>query len=416
MIDLTCIQKADPEIYESMVKELSRQRGNLELIASENIVSPAVMAAMGSPFPNKYAEGYPGKRYYGGCEFVDVAEDLARNRLKELFGCEYCNVQPHSGAQANFAVYFAMLKHGDTIMGMNLSHGGHLTHGSPVNISGLYFNIVPYGVSEQTETIDYEEMEKIALECKPKLIVSGASAYPRVIDFKRIREICDKAGALMMVDIAHIAGLVAAGLHPSPVPYADFVTTTTHKTLRGPRGGAIMCKEQYGKAIDKAIFPGTQGGPLMHVIAAKAVAFKEALSPEFKQYQSQVVKNAQAMAKRFTDNGVRLVSGGTDNHLMLVDLRNENMTGKELEFLLDQAHITVNKNTIPFETTSPFITSGVRIGTPAITSRGMKEDEAKEVADLVTEVIRKRESALESVSQKVAALCSKFPIYQNDIL
>ena len=272
MIDLTCIQKTDPEIYESMVKELTRQRGNLELIASENIVSPAVMAAMGSHFTNKYAEGYPGKRYYGGCEFVDVAEDLARNRLKELFGCEYCNVQPHSGAQANFAVYFAMLKHGDTIMGMNLSHGGHLTHGSPVNISGLYFNIVPYGVSEQTETIDYDEMEKIALECKPKLIVSGASAYPRVIDFKRIREICDKAGALMMVDIAHIAGLVAAGLHPSPVPYADFVTTTTHKTLRGPRGGAIMCKEQYGKAIDKAIFPGTQGGPLMHVIAAKAVA------------------------------------------------------------------------------------------------------------------------------------------------
>ncbi len=416
MIDLSCIKQTDPELYGAMEKELARQRGNLELIASENIVSPAVMAAMGSHFTNKYAEGYPGKRYYGGCEFVDIAEDLARNRLKEIFGCEYCNVQPHSGAQANFAVYFAMLKPGDTIMGMNLSHGGHLTHGSPVNISGTYFNIVPYGVSEETETIDYDEMEKIALECKPKLIVSGASAYPRIIDFKRIREICDQVGALMMVDIAHIAGLVAAGLHPSPVPYADFVTTTTHKTLRGPRGGAIMCKEQYGKAIDKAIFPGTQGGPLMHVIAAKAVAFKEALSPAFKAYQAQVVKNAAAMAKRFTENGVKLVSGGTDNHLMLVDLRKESMTGKELEALLDRAHITANKNTIPFETTSPFITSGVRIGTPAVTSRGMKEAEASEIADLVTDVIRGREEAVKGVSEKVAALCEKFPIYANDIL
>lgn len=416
MIDLSCIRKADPELCDAMEKELARQRGNLELIASENIVSPAVMAAMGSHFTNKYAEGYPGKRYYGGCEFVDVAEELARNRMKEIFSCEYCNVQPHSGAQANFAVYFAVLKPGDTIMGMNLSHGGHLTHGSPVNISGTYFNIVPYGVSEETETIDYDEMEKIALACKPKLIVSGASAYPRIIDFKRIREICDKVGALMMVDIAHIAGLVAAGLHPSPVPYADFVTTTTHKTLRGPRGGAIMCREQYGKAIDKAIFPGTQGGPLMHVIAAKAVAFKEALSPEFKAYQAQVVKNAAAMAKRFTEKGVKLVSGGTDNHLMLVDLRKENMTGKELEALLDRAHITANKNTIPFETTSPFITSGVRIGTPAITSRGMKEKEAETVADLVTEVIRGREEAVPAVSEKVAALCAKFPIYANDIL
>ncbi len=416
MIDLSCIKQTDPELYGAMEKELARQRGNLELIASENIVSPAVMAAMGSHFTNKYAEGYPGKRYYGGCEFVDIAEDLARNRLKEIFGCEYCNVQPHSGAQANFAVYFAMLKPGDTIMGMNLSHGGHLTHGSPVNISGTYFNIVPYGVSEETETIDYDEMEKIALECKPKLIVSGASAYPRIIDFKRIREICDKVGALMMVDIAHIAGLVAAGLHPSPVPYADFVTTTTHKTLRGPRGGAIMCKEQYGKAIDKAIFPGTQGGPLMHVIAAKAVAFKEALSPAFKAYQAQVVKNAAAMSKRFTENGVKLVSGGTDNHLMLVDLRKESMTGKELEALLDRAHITANKNTIPFETTSPFITSGVRIGTPAVTSRGMKEAEASEIADLVTDVIRGREEAVKGVTEKVAALCEKFPIYANDIL
>lgn len=416
MIDLSCIKVADPELYDAMQKELSRQRGNLELIASENIVSPAVMAAMGSHFTNKYAEGYPGKRYYGGCGFVDVAEDLARNRLKELFGCEYCNVQPHSGAQANFAVYFAMLKPGDTIMGMNLSHGGHLTHGSPVNISGSYFHIVPYGVSEKTETIDYDEMEKIALSCKPKLIVSGASAYPRVIDFKRIREICDKAGALMMVDIAHIAGLVAAGLHPSPVPYADFVTTTTHKTLRGPRGGAIMCKEQYGKAIDKAIFPGTQGGPLMHVIAAKAVAFKEALSPAFKTYQKQIVKNAAAMAETFISEGVRLVSGGTDNHLMLVDLRKENMTGKELEALLDKAHITVNKNTIPFETTSPFVTSGVRIGTPAVTSRGMKEEEAKEIARLVVKVIRGREEAIQEVSASVSALCEKFPLYQNDIL
>ncbi len=416
MIDLSCVKNTDPELYEAMSDELARQRGNIELIASENIVSPAVMAAMGSHFTNKYAEGYPGKRYYGGCQFVDVAEDLARNRLKEIFGCEYCNVQPHSGAQANFAVYFAMLKPGDTIMGMNLSHGGHLTHGSPVNISGSYFNIVPYGVSEKTEAIDYDEMEKIAVECQPKMIVSGASAYPRTLDFKRIREICDKVGALMMVDIAHIAGLVAAGVHPSPVPYADFVTTTTHKTLRGPRGGVIMCKEQYGKAIDKAIFPGTQGGPLMHVIAAKAVAFKEALSPEFKAYQEQIVKNAAAMAKRFTENGVRLVSGGTDNHLMLVDLRNENMTGKELEALLDQAHITANKNTIPFETTSPFVTSGVRIGTPAITSRGMKEKECELIADLVTEIIRKKEGAVAEVSQKVADLCAQFPIYENDIL
>ena len=416
MIDLSCIQSADPELYEAMKKELARQRGNLELIASENIVSPAVMAAMGSHLTNKYAEGYPGKRYYGGCEFVDIAENLARDRLKELFGCEHCNVQPHSGAQANFAVYFSVLKTGDTVMGMNLSHGGHLTHGSPVNFSGTYFNIVPYGVSAETETIDYDEMEKIALECKPKMIVSGASAYPRFIDFKRIREICDRVGAYMFVDIAHIAGLVAAGLHPSPVPYADFVTTTTHKTLRGPRGGAIMCKEQYAKAIDKAVFPGTQGGPLMHVIAAKAVAFKDALTPEFKAYQAQIVKNAAAMAKRFTEKGVRLVSGGTDNHLMLVDLRKEALTGKELEALLDAAHITANKNTVPFETTSPFITSGLRIGTPAVTSRGMKEGEAVEIADLVTEIIRKRESAVEAVSEKVASLCARFPVYENDIL
>ena len=416
MIDLSCIKNTDPEIYEAMAHELARQRGNIELIASENIVSPAVMAAMGSHLTNKYAEGYPAKRYYGGCEFVDVAENLARERMKRLFGCEYCNVQPHSGAQANFAVYFAMLKPGDTIMGMNLSHGGHLTHGSPVNISGTYFNIVPYGVSRETETLDYDEMEKIAVSCKPKLIGSGASAYPRIIDFKRIREICDKVGALMMVDIAHIAGLVAAGLHPSPVPYADFVTTTTHKTLRGPRGGAIMCKEEYGKAIDKAIFPGTQGGPLMHVIAAKAVAFQEALTPEFKAYQKQIVLNAAAMADRFTENGVRLVSDGTDNHLMLLDLRNENITGKELEALLDRAHITVNKNTVPFETTSPFITSGIRIGTPAITSRGMGTAESVRIADLVTDEILKRESAIGEVSGEVAQLCESFPIYAGDII
>ncbi len=416
MIDLTTIRNTDPEVCAAMEQELARQRGNLELIASENIVSPAVMAAMGSHLTNKYAEGYPGKRYYGGCEYVDIVENLARDRLKELFGCDHANVQPHSGAQANFAVYFAMLKPGDTIMGMNLSHGGHLTHGSPVNISGSYFHIVPYGVSEATETIDYDEMERIALECKPKMIVSGASAYPRILDFKRIREICDKVGALMMVDIAHIAGLVAAGLHPNPVPVADFVTTTTHKTLRGPRGGVIMCKEQYAKAIDKAVFPGTQGGPLMHTIAAKAVAFKEALSPEFKVYQQQIVKNAAAMAERFTNNGVRLVSGGTDNHLMLVDLRKEGLTGKELEALLDRAHITANKNTIPFETTSPFITSGVRIGTPSITARGMKETEAIQIADLVTEIIESREAAIPDVSAKVRALCEAFPIYANDIL
>ena len=416
MIDLSCIRKADPETAAAMERELSRQRENIELIASENIVSPAVMAAVGSHLTNKYAEGYPSKRYYGGCEFVDEAENLARDRLKEMFGCEHCNVQPHSGAQANFAVYFSVLKPGDTVMGMNLAHGGHLTHGSPVNFSGTYFNIVPYGVSRDTETIDYDEMEKIALECKPKMIVSGASAYPRIIDFKRIREICDKVGAYMFVDIAHIAGLVAAGLHPSPVPYADFVTTTTHKTLRGPRGGVIMCKEQYAKAIDKAVFPGSQGGPLMHVIAAKAVAFKEALSPEFKEYQKQIVKNAAAMAKRFLENGIKLVSGGTDNHLMLIDLRGNGLTGKELEALLDRAHITANKNSVPFETASPFITSGLRVGTPAMTSRGMGEKEAALIADLITEIIQKREDAVEKVAKTVRELTVKFPLYQNDIL
>ena len=416
MIDMTVIKQSDPQLYAAMDAELKRQQNNIELIASENIVSPAVMAAAGSHLTNKYAEGLPGKRYYGGCEFVDVAENLARDRLKELFGCEHCNVQPHSGAQANFAVYFAMLSPGDTIMGMNLSHGGHLTHGSPVNISGKYFKIVPYGVSAETERIDYDEMEKIALETKPKMIVSGASAYPRIIDFARIREICDKVGAYMMVDIAHIAGLVAAGLHPSPVPFADFVTTTTHKTLRGPRGGVIMCKEKYAREIDKAVFPGTQGGPLMHSIAAKAAAFKEALSSEFKAYQKQVLQNAEAMAERFKKNGIRLVSGGTDNHLMLLDLRSTGVTGKELESMLDKVHITVNKNTIPFETASPFVTSGIRVGTPAITTRGMKEKDCEQIADLISRVVREKEDCFKDVLAEVTALCARFPIYENDIL
>lgn len=413
MIDISLIEATDPELAEALRKELYRQQNNIELIASENFVSPAVMAAAGSHLTNKYAEGYPAHRYYGGCQFVDIAEDLARDRLKQLFGCEYCNVQPHSGASANLAVLFATCQPGDTVMGMNLAHGGHLSHGSPVNISGKYFNIVPYGVKEGEEVIDYEEMERIAKECKPKVIISGASAYPRTIDFKRIREICDKVGALMFVDIAHIAGLVAAGLHPSPVPYADFVTTTTHKTLRGPRGGVIMCKEQYGKAIDKAVFPGTQGGPLMHIIAAKAVAFKEALSPEFKKYQKQIVKNAAAMADEFKKLGVKMVSGGTDNHLILLNLTDKNITGKELEKLLDEVHITVNKNAIPFDTQKPFVTSGIRIGTPAMTSRGMKEAEARTIARLIAKVIEEREGAFEYVTAEVAKLCKAFPLYEN---
>ena len=416
MIDLSTIQKEDPAVYEAMKLELDRQRGNIELIASENFVSPAVMAAVGSHLTNKYAEGLPGKRYYGGCQYVDIVENLAIERCKQLFGCDHANVQPHSGAQANTAVYFALLTPGDTILGMNLSHGGHLTHGSPVNISGKYFNIVPYGVSEADERIDYDALEQLALEHKPKMIVAGASAYPRVIDFARLREIADKVGAYLMVDIAHIAGLVAAGLHPSPVPYADVVTTTTHKTLRGPRGGVIMCKEQYAKAIDKAVFPGMQGGPLMHVIAGKAVAFKEALSDEFKEYQRRVVKNAAAMADEFTKCGVRLVSGGTDNHLMLVDLRDKNMTGKELEKMLDEVNITVNKNTIPFETTSPFVTSGVRIGTPSITSRGFNEEDARLVARLIAKVIAEREAAFEEVRAAVKELCAKHPLYEGDVL
>ncbi len=413
MIDISLIEQTDPEIAEALKKELFRQQNNIELIASENFVSPAVMAAAGSHLTNKYAEGYPAHRYYGGCGFVDIAEDLARDRLKQLFGCEYCNVQPHSGASANLAVLFATCQPGDTVMGMNLAHGGHLSHGSPVNISGKYFNIVPYGVKEGEEVIDYGEMEKIAKECKPKVIISGASAYPRVIDFKRIREICDEVGALMFVDIAHIAGLVAAGLHPSPVPYADFVTTTTHKTLRGPRGGVIMCKEEWGKAIDKAVFPGTQGGPLMHIIAAKAVAFKEALSPEFKTYQRQIIKNAAAMAQEFNARGVKMVSGGTDNHLVLLNLTDKNITGKELEKLLDEVHITVNKNAIPFDTQKPFVTSGIRIGTPAMTSRGMKEPEARKIAGLIAGIIEEREAAAEHVKAEVAALCKAFPLYAD---
>ena len=415
MIDFKSIQAADPELCSAMKDELKRQREHIELIASENFVSDAVLAAMGSHLTNKYAEGYPGKRYYGGCQYVDVVENLARDRAKKLFCAEHANVQPHSGAQANMAVYFAMLNPGDTVMGMNLSHGGHLTHGSPVNMSGKYFNFVAYGVTDDAEVIDYDALEKQALEVNPKLIVAGASAYPRTIDFARLREIADKVGCLLMVDIAHIAGLVAAGEHPNPVPYADFVTTTTHKTLRGPRGGMILCKEQYAKAIDKSIFPGTQGGPLEHVIAGKAVCFKEALSEEFKTYQHQVILNARAMAEEFNRQGVRLVSGGTDNHLMLLDLTGTGVTGKALEALLGEANITVNKNTIPKETLSPFITSGVRIGTPAVTTRGMKEPEMILIAQLIARIIREGESAVPAVRQAVLDLCSKFPLYDQNV-
>ncbi len=416
MIDLSTIRATDPELCAALEEELARQQGNIELIASENFVSPAVLAAAGTHLTNKYAEGYPAHRYYGGCQFVDKAEELARERLKQLFGCEHANVQPHSGASANLAVFFALLQPGDTVMGMNLAHGGHLSHGSPVNISGKYFRIVPYGVDAQTERIDYDEMERIALECRPKLIVSGASAYSRVIDFARIREICDKVGAYMMVDIAHIAGLVAAGEHPSPVPYADVVTTTTHKTLRGPRGGVIMCKEALAKQIDKAIFPGVQGGPLMHIIAAKAVAFKEALSPEFKRYQHQIVLNARAMADEFASLGVRMVSGGTDNHLILLNLTDTGVTGKELETMLDEVHITVNKNAVPFDTQKPSITSGIRVGTPAMTTRGMGEEEARKVAQLIVRVIREKEASFDAVRAEVASLCACFPLYQNDVM
>ena len=411
MIDLETVRLADPEVAQAMELELTRQREHIELIASENFVSPAVLAAMGSHLTNKYAEGYPGKRYYGGCECVDIVEKLAIKRAKELFGAEHANVQPHSGAQANLAVYFALLNPGDTILGMNLSHGGHLTHGSPVNMSGKYFNIVPYGVSEKDERIDYDGVRRLALEVKPKLIVAGASAYPRTIDFAAFRAIADECGALFMVDMAHIAGLVAAGEHPNPVPYADIVTTTTHKTLRGPRGGMILCRKELGKAIDKGIFPGTQGGPLMHVIAGKAVCFQEALQPTFREYQHQIVLNARAMAEAFTARGVKLVSGGTDNHLMLLNLTGTNVTGKDLENLLVRANITVNKNTIPFETQSPFVTSGIRVGTPAVTSRGMKEAEMVTIANLIADVIEKGEEVLPEVREKVLALCSNFPLY-----
>ena len=417
MIDFSTIKKQDEEVFGAMDRELSRQRGNLELIASENIVTPAVMAAMGSHLTNKYAEGYPGKRYYGGCMYVDEVETIAIERVKKIFGAGYANVQPHSGANANLAVYFALLEVGDTILGMNLAHGGHLTHGSPVNMSGKNYNIVPYGVKKETGRIDYEEVERLAKEHRPKLIVAGASAYPRAIDFKEFRRIADEVGAYLMVDMAHIAGLVAAGEHLNPMPYAHVVTTTTHKTLRGPRGGVILTNdEEIAKKINKAIFPGTQGGPLMHVIAAKAVAFGEALTPEFKAYQHQIVLNAKAMSERFLANGVNLVSGGTDNHLMLLDLTSNHITGKELETLLDQAHITVNKNAIPFDTEKPFVTSGVRIGTPSVTQRGMKEADCVYIADLITDIIKHREEAVPRVTEAVAALCAKYPIYQNDIL
>lgn len=401
----------DKEVAKACEDELNRQRGNIELIASENIVSKAVLLAAGGVLTNKYAEGYPGKRYYGGCGYVDMVEEIARERAKKLFGAEHVNVQPHSGANANLAVFFAFLNPGDTVMGMNLSEGGHLSHGSPVNISGRYFNIVPYGVSPVTERIDYDDMERIAKECKPKLMVVGASAYSRIIDFKRCREIADEVGAILMVDMAHIAGLVAAGLHPSPVPYADVVTTTTHKTLRGPRGGMILCKEKYAKQIDKAIFPGTQGGPLMHIIAAKAVALGEALTPEFKEYQKQILLNAQTLAKGLTSRGVDLVSGGTDNHLMLLKLVKFGVTGKELETRLDEVHITANKNTIPNDPQSPFITSGLRVGTPAVTSRGFKESDMELVADWIFRAITDFENSKKDIAAGVKTLCEKYPIY-----
>ena len=405
----------DGEVFEAIGKELGRQRSKLELIASENIVSKAVMEAQGSVLTNKYAEGYPGKRYYGGCEHVDVVEQMAIERAKELFGAEYVNVQPHSGAQANMAVFFALLTPGDTVMGMNLTDGGHLTHGSPVNMSGKYFKIVPYGVSAETEMLDYDEIQAIAEECRPKLIVAGASAYARIIDFERMAEIAHSVGAYLMVDMAHIAGLVAAGLHPSPIPYADVVTTTTHKTLRGPRGGMILCKdEEFGKQFNKAIFPGIQGGPLMHVIAAKAVALKEALSPEFKEYAQQVVKNAKVLADTLQADGFRIVSGGTDNHLMLVDLTSKKITGKLAQNLLDEVGITANKNTIPFEKLSPFTTSGLRLGSPALTTRGFKEDDMKEVADIIALVLDNPddEGAREQARSRVETLCEKYPLYE----
>ena len=412
---MSFLAKQDPNIKAVIDQELMRQRDKLEMIASENIVSQAVMEAQGSVLTNKYAEGYPGKRYYGGCEHVDVVETLAIERAKRLFGAEHANVQPHSGSQANFAVYFAMLKPGDTIVGMNLSHGGHLTHGSPVNVSGTYFNVVPYGVNAETQQIDYDEFRKIVLESKPKLIIAGGSAYSRQIDFKKMADVAHEVGAIFMVDMAHFAGLVAAGLHPNPVEYADIVTTTTHKTLRGPRGGMILCKEEYAKAIDKSVFPGIQGGPLMHVIAAKAVAFGEALQPEFKEYAEQVIKNAKVLAAELMAKGLTIVSGGTDTHVMLVDVRNTGLTGKEAEHLLDEIGITANKNTIPFDPASPFVTSGVRLGTPALTTRGLKEDDMKEIADIIAVVLQNPEDTAkhQDAAKRVVALCEKYPLYSN---
>ncbi len=412
---MSFLAKQDPNVKAVIDQELMRQRDKLEMIASENIVSQAVMEAQGSVLTNKYAEGYPGKRYYGGCEHVDVVETLAIERAKRLFGAEHANVQPHSGSQANFAVYFAMLKPGDTIVGMNLSHGGHLTHGSPVNVSGTYFNVVPYGVNAETQQIDYDEFRKIVLEAKPKLIIAGGSAYSRQIDFKKMADVAHEVGAIFMVDMAHFAGLVAAGLHPNPVEYADIVTTTTHKTLRGPRGGMILCKEEYAKAIDKAVFPGIQGGPLMHVIAAKAVALGEALQPEFKEYAEQVIKNAKVLAAELIAKRLTIVSGGTDTHVMLVDVRNTGLTGKEAEHLLDEIGITANKNTIPFDPASPFVTSGVRLGTPALTTRGLKEDDMKEIADIIATVLQNPEDTAkhQDAAKRVAALCEKYPLYPN---
>ena len=410
-MDFTNLSNKDPKIMEIIEMETNRQREHLELIASENFVTPQVMEAMGSQLTNKYAEGYPGKRYYGGCEYVDMVENLAIDRLKELFGAEHANVQPHSGSNANLGVYFAVLKPGDKVLGMNLSQGGHLTHGSPVNISGTYYDFVAYGVDEKTETIDYDKVREIAIKEKPKMIVAGASAYSRIIDFKKFREIADEVGAYLMVDMAHIAGLIAAGLHPNPVPYADFVTTTTHKTLRGPRGGAILCKEEYKKAIDKAIFPGIQGGPLMHIIAAKAVSFGEALQDDFKEYQKQVIKNANALAEALKEEGIRLVSGGTDNHLILLDVRSKGLTGKKAEELLESVNITTNKNTIPFDPESPFITSGVRIGTPAVTTRGLKEEEMKEIAKIMGLALDENNDRQE-IRNMTLALCKRFPLYE----
>lgn len=411
MYSLDEVRKEDPEIAQAIVDEQERQNSHIELIASENWVSKAVMAAMGSPLTNKYAEGYPGKRYYGGCQCVDIVENLAIERAKELFGCDYANVQPHSGAQANFAVQFAICNPGDTIMGMNLDHGGHLTHGSPVNVSGKYFHIVPYGVNEDG-FIDYDKLREIALECKPKMIIAGASAYARTIDFKKFREVADEVGAVLMVDMAHIAGLVAAGLHPSPIPYADVVTTTTHKTLRGPRGGLILCNKEAAEKynFNKAVFPGTQGGPLMHVIAAKAVCFKEALTDDFKEYQKQIIKNAQALCKGLQSKDIRIVSGGTDNHLMLVDLTTYDLTGKAVEKMLDEAHITANKNTIPNDPKSPFVTSGVRLGTPAVTSRGMKEDDMDQIAEAIALIIKGGEEKIPEARAIVQKLTDKYPL------